>query len=120
MAVIAVVACGQRPPADAIAHADRAESNEAVIRRYVEAINTHDYEGLRDVLAPDFKLQLGSDALDREQVVAIAQSTVASFPDSNHTIEICSRAAIVSSFVRPIVARTSRILRRRRHRSKSR
>ena len=85
--VIGLSGCGERPSTVAAGKAAAEPANEAVIRRYVELINSHQYQALRDVLASDFKLHLGNDVLDRDQTIEISKSVFESFPDFNHTIE---------------------------------
>lgn len=85
--VMGLSACDQRPATVGGGASAASAANEAVIRHYVALINSHQYEGLRDVLAADFKLHLGNEVLDRDQTIEISKSVFESFPDFNHTIE---------------------------------
>lgn len=84
-AVLALSACAEQapPPVTAVANTD----NEAVVRRYVELINAHEFEQLKEVFAPDFKLYLGNETLDGTQVADLTRMVLTSFPDFRHEIE---------------------------------
>lgn len=85
--VVLLAACGARQPAPATSADAAVAANEAVARRYVALLNEQQFDRLPEVLASDFKLQLGVDALDRAQTIDVARSVFTSFPDFKLTID---------------------------------
>lgn len=85
--VALLAACGARQPAPGAPGAALAAANEAVARRYVTLLNEQQFDRLTEVLAPEFKLQLGVDALDRPQTIDVARSVFTSFPDFHLAID---------------------------------
>ncbi len=85
--VVLLAGCGARQPVPGSAAAGTAAANEAVARRYVALLNEQQFDRLPEVLAPDFKLQLGVDSLDRAQTIDVARSVFTSFPDFQLAID---------------------------------
>ena len=70
-------------------HADTADlnRNKEVVLWFMRLMDSHDFETLDEVLAPDLRLQLGAAHLDRSQTKDLIRAFYRAFPDYTHTPE---------------------------------
>lgn len=62
-------------------------TNEAVVRRFFELMDTHQFDELDSVLAPDLRFRLGSTTMTRDEVVSMIRGFYGAFPDWMHHVD---------------------------------
>ena len=62
-------------------------TNEVVVRRFFELMDSHQFDELSSVLAPDLRFHLGSATMTRDDVVSWVRLAFTAFPDLQHHVE---------------------------------
>ena len=57
------------------------------VLRFMQLMDSHEFDSLSDVLAPDLQLHLGGATLDRQQAEDMIRMFYAAFPDFSHNVE---------------------------------
>jgi len=68
-------------------NAEHAIRNKDTVVRFMSLMDSHHFDSLSEVLAPDFQLHLGSAILDRSQTEGMIQMFYSAFPDLIHGVE---------------------------------
>lgn len=63
------------------------ERNKAAVLRFMELMDTHQFDALEEVLSPELKLHLGATTMNRQETEAMIRGVYASFPDLTHEVE---------------------------------
>ena len=63
------------------------EGNKKTVLRFMELMDTHNFDALGEVLAPDFYLHLGEATLNRDETESMIRAVYEAFPDFTHTVE---------------------------------
>jgi len=73
--------------ATAVTNTPDTDRNKETVLRFVRLIDSHDFEVLGEVLAPELQLHLGAGNLDRSQTEDMIRMFYAAFPDFKHVVQ---------------------------------
>jgi steroid delta-isomerase-like uncharacterized protein len=62
-------------------------SDEAVVLRFMELMDSHQFDRLEEVLGQNVEFHLGNYTLNRDEIIALIKSFYEAFPDFTHTPE---------------------------------
>ena len=62
-------------------------SDEAVVLRFMELMDSHQFDRLEEVLGTNLEFHLGNTTLNREETISMIRSFYEAFPDLAHTPE---------------------------------
>ena len=68
-------------------NSDSAHEHKEIVLRFMELMDTHRFDDLREVLSPDLRLHLGQATLDRDAAESMIREVYKAFPDFTHTVE---------------------------------
>jgi predicted ester cyclase len=68
-------------------NAKEASCNKETVVRFMSLMDSHEFDSLHEVLAPNLQLHLGSATLDRSQTEAMIRMFFDAFPDFTHGVE---------------------------------
>jgi steroid delta-isomerase-like uncharacterized protein len=62
-------------------------TNEVVVRRFLELMDSHQFDELASVLAPDLRFHLGSATMTRDDLLSWVRLACTAFPDLQHHVD---------------------------------